>query len=148
MLFSVILWLEWEVFPITAKFNFLQAEGIFRINAENGQEEDVREQLNSGVVPENVDIHCLAGLIKVLLCNMNAEIPFLYLIYHLRLDRDQNCNQGSQLYQITRIHGNERVSLIAFGMTTSASHHDEQTSIGILFFLFFQVAGLPLSIII
>ncbi|XP_071908442.1 rho GTPase-activating protein 1-like [Coffea arabica] len=42
----------------------LQAEGIFRINAENGQEEDVREQLNSGVVPENVDIHCLAGLIK------------------------------------------------------------------------------------
>ncbi|KAL3536098.1 hypothetical protein ACH5RR_004559 [Cinchona calisaya] len=42
----------------------LQAEGIFRINAENGQEEHVREQLNGGVVPENVDVHCLAGLIK------------------------------------------------------------------------------------
>ncbi|CAI9097710.1 OLC1v1034183C1 [Oldenlandia corymbosa var. corymbosa] len=42
----------------------LQAEGIFRINAENGQEEDVREQLNRGIVPADVDIHCLAGLIK------------------------------------------------------------------------------------
>ncbi|XVF46929.1 hypothetical protein PTKIN_Ptkin03bG0067700 [Pterospermum kingtungense] len=42
----------------------LQAEGIFRINAENSQEEYVREQLNSGVVPEGVDVHCLAGLIK------------------------------------------------------------------------------------
>ncbi|XP_019173627.1 PREDICTED: rho GTPase-activating protein 5-like isoform X2 [Ipomoea nil] len=42
----------------------LQAEGIFRINAENGQEENVRDRLNSGVVPEDIDVHCLAGLIK------------------------------------------------------------------------------------
>ncbi|PWA57583.1 rho GTPase activating protein with PAK-box/P21-Rho-binding domain-containing protein [Artemisia annua] len=42
----------------------LQAEGIFRINGENGQEEDVRKQLNRGFVPHGVDIHCLAGLIK------------------------------------------------------------------------------------
>lgn len=42
----------------------LQAEGIFRINAENGQEEFVREQLNRGVVPNGIDVHCLAGLIK------------------------------------------------------------------------------------
>nr|GMD69563.1 rho GTPase-activating protein 5-like [Ipomoea batatas] len=42
----------------------LQAEGIFRINAENSQEEYVREQLNRGVVPEGIDVHCLAGLIK------------------------------------------------------------------------------------
>lgn len=42
----------------------LQAEGIFRINAENSQEEFVRDQLNRGVVPEGIDIHCLAGLIK------------------------------------------------------------------------------------
>lgn len=45
----------------------MQAEGIFRINAENGQEEYVREQLNRGVVPDGIDVHCLAGLIKVLL---------------------------------------------------------------------------------
>ena len=44
----------------------LKIEGIFRINAENGQEICVRDQLNSGVVPDEVDLHCLAGLIKVL----------------------------------------------------------------------------------
>ncbi|KAL8089982.1 rho GTPase-activating protein 1-like [Apium graveolens] len=42
----------------------LQAEGIFRINADNGQEEFVRNQLNAGVVPVGIDVHCLAGLIK------------------------------------------------------------------------------------
>ncbi|XP_020170724.1 rho GTPase-activating protein 5 [Aegilops tauschii subsp. strangulata] len=42
----------------------LKIEGIFRINAENGQEICVRDQLNSGVVPDEVDLHCLAGLIK------------------------------------------------------------------------------------
>ncbi|KAE8689927.1 Rho GTPase-activating protein 4 [Hibiscus syriacus] len=42
----------------------LQAEGIFRINAENSHEEYVREQLNRGVIPDGIDVHCLAGLIK------------------------------------------------------------------------------------
>nr|XP_043635802.1 rho GTPase-activating protein 5-like [Erigeron canadensis] len=42
----------------------LQAEGIFRINGDNGQEEQIREQLNKGEVPENIDVHSLAGLIK------------------------------------------------------------------------------------
>ncbi|XP_050366878.1 rho GTPase-activating protein 2-like [Argentina anserina] len=42
----------------------LKAEGIFRINPENGQEEIVRSQLNRGIVPDDVDVHCLSGLIK------------------------------------------------------------------------------------
>ncbi|KAF5195405.1 Rho gtpase-activating protein [Thalictrum thalictroides] len=42
----------------------LEAEGIFRINAENSQEEYVRNQLNRGLVPYGIDVHCLAGLIK------------------------------------------------------------------------------------
>ncbi|KAL2236526.1 rho GTPase-activating protein 2 [Sesamum indicum] len=42
----------------------LKAEGIFRINPENSQEEYVRDQLNRGIVPEDIDVHCLAGLIK------------------------------------------------------------------------------------
>jgi len=46
--------------------NNMQAEGIFRINADNRQEEYLRDQLNKGVVPEDIDVHCLAGLIKVL----------------------------------------------------------------------------------
>ena len=44
----------------------LQAEGIFRINPENSQEEQVRQQLNRVIVPDDIDVHCLAGLIKVL----------------------------------------------------------------------------------
>ncbi|XP_027351619.1 rho GTPase-activating protein 2-like [Abrus precatorius] len=42
----------------------LKAEGIFRINPENSQEEHLREQLNRGIVPDDIDVHCLAGLIK------------------------------------------------------------------------------------
>ncbi|EPS71657.1 hypothetical protein M569_03103, partial [Genlisea aurea] len=42
----------------------LQAEGIFRITAGNSHEEFVRGQLNRGVVPRGIDVHCLAGLIK------------------------------------------------------------------------------------
>ncbi|KAK6138486.1 hypothetical protein DH2020_027806 [Rehmannia glutinosa] len=41
-----------------------RAEGIFRITAGNSQEEFVRDQLNRGVVPQGIDVHCLAGLIK------------------------------------------------------------------------------------
>ncbi|GMI64668.1 hypothetical protein like AT5G22400 [Hibiscus trionum] len=42
----------------------LQAEGIFRINAENSHEEYARDQLNRGIIPDGIDVHCLAGLIK------------------------------------------------------------------------------------
>ncbi|KAG6436413.1 hypothetical protein SASPL_101311 [Salvia splendens] len=49
----------------------LQAEGIFRITAGNSQEEYVRDQLNRGVIPEGIDVHCLAGLIKAWL----RELP-------------------------------------------------------------------------
>ncbi|KAL5206257.1 hypothetical protein ABZP36_034466 [Zizania latifolia] len=78
----------------------LKAEGIFRINPENDQEEHVRDQLNKGVVPEDIDVHCLASLIKawfrelpegvldslspeqVLQCNSEEE--FLELVTLLR----------------------------------------------------------------
>eukprot|EP00271_Cylindrocystis_brebissonii_P011366 TRINITY_DN2877_c0_g1_i2.p1 TRINITY_DN2877_c0_g1~~TRINITY_DN2877_c0_g1_i2.p1 ORF type:complete len:464 (-),score=125.16 TRINITY_DN2877_c0_g1_i2:2030-3421(-) len=42
----------------------LQAEGIFRVAAGTEHEEHVRSQLDSGVVPTNMDVHALAGLIK------------------------------------------------------------------------------------
>lgn len=45
---------------------FWQAEGIFRINAENSHHEHVRDQLNKGIVPMDIDLHCLASLIKVI----------------------------------------------------------------------------------
>ncbi|KAK2406784.1 rho GTPase-activating protein [Trifolium repens] len=42
----------------------LKAEGIFRITGENSQEASVRDQLNKGVVPNGIDVHCLSGLMK------------------------------------------------------------------------------------
>ncbi|CAK9206480.1 unnamed protein product [Sphagnum troendelagicum] len=42
----------------------LKVEGIFRINAENGHAKHVWDQLNKGIVPVDIDVHCLAGLIK------------------------------------------------------------------------------------
>lgn len=62
----------------------MQAEGIFRINGENSQEEFVRDQLNRGIVPEGTDIHCLAGLIKVRVCSHDNVAP--YLITHGAMD--------------------------------------------------------------
>jgi hypothetical protein len=56
-----------------------QAEGIFRINAENTQEELVRDQLNSGIVPNGIDVHCLAGLIKVRFF-LSCTVTFVILI--------------------------------------------------------------------
>jgi len=44
----------------------LRAEGIFRVAADGAQEQYARDQLNnSGVVPDGVDVHCIAGLVKV-----------------------------------------------------------------------------------
>ncbi|KAI3860031.1 hypothetical protein MKX03_029900 [Papaver bracteatum] len=52
----------------------LKAEGIFRINPENTQEEHVRKQLNRGIVPDDIDVHCLAGLIKAWFRELPAGI--------------------------------------------------------------------------
>ncbi|KAI3863832.1 hypothetical protein MKW98_031424 [Papaver atlanticum] len=52
----------------------LKAEGIFRINPENSQEEHVRQQLNKGIVPDDIDVHCLAGLIKAWFRELPAGI--------------------------------------------------------------------------
>ncbi|KAL5726767.1 hypothetical protein ACHQM5_000029 [Ranunculus cassubicifolius] len=65
----------------------LEAEGIFRINAENGQEDYVREQLNRGLVPYGVDVHCLAGLIKAWF----RELP-TGILDCLTPDQVMNCN--------------------------------------------------------
>lgn len=63
----------------------MQAEGIFRINGENGQEEYIRGELNRGVVPENIDVHCLAGLIKVVICKLkhNVTDPYIFISHQV-----------------------------------------------------------------
>lgn len=76
------MWM-WALALADINNSILQAEGIFRINAENSQEEYVRDQLNRGVVPDGIDVHCLAGLIKVKLLFDHAwtsPYPLFYLM--------------------------------------------------------------------
>ncbi|XP_020585247.1 rho GTPase-activating protein 3-like [Phalaenopsis equestris] len=73
----------------------LKAEGIFRINAENGQETLVREQLNKGVVPHGVDLHCLAGLIKAWF----RELPN-GVLDSLTPEQVMHCNTQEDCYQL------------------------------------------------
>ncbi|XP_022995074.1 rho GTPase-activating protein 1-like [Cucurbita maxima] len=75
----------------------LQAEGIFRINAENSQEEYVRNQLNQGVVPEDIDVHCLAGLIKAWFRELPAGI-----LDSLSSERVMQCETEEECAELIR----------------------------------------------
>ncbi|GAB4824690.1 Rho GTPase-activating protein 1 [Ancistrocladus abbreviatus] len=76
----------------------LQAEGIFRINAENSQEEFARDQLNRGIVPENIDVHCLAGLIKAWF----RELP-TGILDPLSPDQVMQCESEEDCNQLLRL---------------------------------------------
>ena len=65
----------------------MQAEGIFRINPENGQEQEVRDQLNRGIVPDDIDVHCLAGLIKTWFRELPSGV-----LYGLSPEQVLQCN--------------------------------------------------------
>ncbi|KAI4968099.1 hypothetical protein ZWY2020_005447 [Hordeum vulgare] len=73
----------------------LKAEGIFRITPENSQEEHVREQLNRGVVPDNIDVHCLASLIKAWF----RELPE-GVLDSLSPEQVLNCNTEEQCVEL------------------------------------------------
>ncbi|XP_022858746.1 rho GTPase-activating protein 3-like [Olea europaea var. sylvestris] len=76
----------------------LQAEGIFRINAENSREEIVRTQLNNGVVPCGVDVHCLAGLIKAWF----RELP-TGVLDSLTPEQVMHCNTEEECSQLVKL---------------------------------------------
>ncbi|CAD6232369.1 unnamed protein product [Miscanthus lutarioriparius] len=67
---SLVLTPDWSSklrsfdYELLAAASIGQTEGIFRINPKNDQEEHARDQLNKGVVPEDIGVHCLASLIK------------------------------------------------------------------------------------
>ncbi|KAI7734967.1 hypothetical protein M8C21_020757 [Ambrosia artemisiifolia] len=75
----------------------LQAEGIFRINGENGQEEYIRKQLNKGFVPHGVDVHCLAGLIKAWF----RELP-TGVLDSLTSEQVMHCNTEDECTQLVK----------------------------------------------
>ncbi|CAI5960304.1 unnamed protein product [Closterium sp. NIES-65] len=57
---SILLLLQSRLYQLHG----LSVEGIFRIAAQMEDEDGVRSQLSSGVLPPNLDVHSLAGLIK------------------------------------------------------------------------------------
>jgi hypothetical protein len=76
----------------------MQAEGIFRITPENSQEEHVREQLNRGVVPDDIDVHCLASLIKVTNAWANLFIEFSYeMVVHIKSEANYRLGSDQRL---------------------------------------------------
>ncbi|XP_022865929.1 rho GTPase-activating protein 3-like [Olea europaea var. sylvestris] len=76
----------------------LQAEGIFRINAANSREELVRNQLNKGVVPRGIDVHCLAGLIKAWF----RELP-TGILDSLTPEQVMHCNTEEECSQLVKL---------------------------------------------
>ncbi|PKU72947.1 rho GTPase-activating protein 5 [Dendrobium catenatum] len=76
----------------------LKAEGVFRINAENGQEMFVREQLNKGVVPHGIDVHCLAGLIKAWFRELPSGV-----LDSLTPEQVMHCNTEEDCYQLVKV---------------------------------------------
>lgn len=75
-----------------------QAEGIFRINPENSKEKHVRDQLNRGIVPEDIDVHCLAGLIKAWF----RELPE-GVLDGLSPDQVLNCNSEEESIKLVKL---------------------------------------------
>ncbi|KAL5198091.1 hypothetical protein ABZP36_001603 [Zizania latifolia] len=76
----------------------LKAEGIFRITPENSQEENVREQLNRGVVPDDIDVHCLASLIKAWF----RELPE-GVLDSLSPEQVLHCNTEEECVELVRL---------------------------------------------
>ncbi|XP_042513787.1 rho GTPase-activating protein 5-like [Macadamia integrifolia] len=76
----------------------LQAEGIFRIAADNSQEEYVRDQLNRGIVPDGIDVHCLAGLIKAWFRQLPTGV-----LDSLSTEQVMQCQSEEEFAQLVRL---------------------------------------------
>jgi len=76
----------------------LQVEGIFRITGDNSEEEFIREELNKGVLPEGIDIHCLAGLIKAWF----RELP-KGVLDSLPSQQVMQCESGEDFVKVVRL---------------------------------------------
>ncbi|KAF3782099.1 Rho GTPase-activating protein 3 [Nymphaea thermarum] len=106
----------------------LQAEGIFRINAENGQEEHVRDQLNRGIVPYNVDVHCLAGLIKAWF----RELP-TGVLDTLSPDQVMHCNTEADCSRLVQLLPPTEAALLDWAINLMADvveneHHNKMNA--------------------
>ncbi|CAA6655895.1 unnamed protein product [Spirodela intermedia] len=80
-----------------SRFMLIVPEGrrVFRVNAENGQEVYVRDQLNKGVVPPDVDLHCLASLIKAWFRELPSGV-----LDSITPDQVMHCNTEEECSQL------------------------------------------------
>ncbi|KAL0845688.1 hypothetical protein Bca101_018934 [Brassica carinata] len=101
----------------------LKAEGIFRINPENSQEEHVRDQLNRGIVPENIDVHCLAGLIKAWF----RELP-CGVLDGLSPEEVLNCNTEEESVQLIKQLKPTESALLSWAVDLMADVVEEEES--------------------
>ncbi|MBA0680146.1 hypothetical protein Goari_011861 [Gossypium aridum] len=93
----------------------LKAEGIFRINADNTQEEYVRNKLNRGVVPRGIDVHCLAGLIKAWLRELPSGV-----LDSLTPEQVMHCNTEDDCIQLTRLIPSTEAALLDWAINLMA----------------------------
>ncbi|CAL9110698.1 unnamed protein product [Musa textilis] len=99
----------------------LRAEGIFRINGENSEEEYVRNQLDNGIVPEGVDVHCLAGLIKAWF----RELP-MGLLDSLSSEQVTQCQTEEDCDHITRLLPPTEAALLDWAINLMADVAQEE----------------------
>ncbi|MBA0796288.1 hypothetical protein Gohar_007067 [Gossypium harknessii] len=100
----------------------LKAEGIFRINADNTQEEYVRNKLNRGIVPRGIDVHCLAGLIKAWLRELPSGV-----LDSLTPEQVMHCNTEDDCIQLTRLIPSTEAALLdwAINLMADAVQHEQ-----------------------
>ncbi|XP_022769753.1 rho GTPase-activating protein 3-like isoform X2 [Durio zibethinus] len=93
----------------------LKAEGIFRINAENSQEEHVRDKLNKGVVPRGIDVHCLAGLIKAWLRELPSGV-----LDSLTPEQLMHCNTEDDCTELVKLLPSTEAALLGWAINLMA----------------------------
>ncbi|CAH2038583.1 unnamed protein product, partial [Thlaspi arvense] len=93
----------------------LQVEGIFRITGENSEEEYVREQLNKGIIPDGIDVHCLAGLIKAWF----RELP-RGVLDPLPSEKVMQCESDEDFVKVVRLLPQTEASLLNWAINLMA----------------------------
>lgn len=106
----------------------LQAEGIFRINAENSQEENVRNQLNKGVVPHGIDVHCLSGLIKAWFRELPSGV-----LDSLTPEQVMHCNTEEECAELVKLLPPTEAALLDWAINLMADvvqheHHNKMNA--------------------
>ncbi|KAJ0260184.1 Rho GTPase-activating protein 5 [Hirschfeldia incana] len=93
----------------------LKVEGIFRITGDNSEEEFVREELNKGVVPEGIDVHCLSGLIKAWF----RELP-RGILDSLPSEQVMQCESEEDFVKVVRLLPQAEASLLNWAVNLMA----------------------------